>query len=94
MNDVRAYSHGCVRLHRPFDLAKSLLMADAHEVVSDTLDSLIIRGTQRVLELNEPFEVFIEYISATGDSSAQIRFHPDIYGRDERYADSIYKKMW
>lgn len=92
-NDVRSYSHGCIRLQDPFDLAKALLQADQHEVVADTLDSLIQRGTQRVLELNEPFEVFIEYISATGDSSAQIHFHPDIYGRDERYADSIYKKM-
>lgn len=93
MNDVRAYSHGCVRLHQPFDLAKVMLETDQHEVVRDTLDSLIIRGTQQVLELNDPFDVFIEYISATGDSSSHIRFHPDVYGRDERYADSTFRKI-
>lgn len=93
MNDVRAYSHGCVRLHQPFDLAKVMLETDQHEVVRDTLDSLIIRGTQQVLELNEPFEVFIEYISATGDSTGNIIFHPDVYGRDDKYADSTFRRI-
>ena len=93
MNDVRAYSHGCVRLHEPFDLAKSILETDMHEVQSDTLDSLVHRGTQRVLELEEPFEVFIEYFTATGDSSGAIRFHPDIYGRDEKFLTNTFKRF-
>ena len=32
-NDVRAYSHGCVRLHEPFELAKALLASEEHEIV-------------------------------------------------------------
>jgi len=92
-NDVRAYSHGCVRLHEPFDLAKSLLVADAHQIVADTLDSLVKRGTQRVIELNDPFEVYIEYITAVGDSSGNVIFHPDIYGRDEKFIQKTFKKF-
>lgn len=91
MNDVRAYSHGCVRLHQPFDLAKSILETEQHEMVGDTLDSLVLRGAQRVIELEEPFEVYIEYFTATGDSSGNIRFHPDIYGRDEKYLTNSLK---
>ena len=91
MNDVRAYSHGCVRLHQPFDLAKSILETEQHKMMGDTLDSLVLRGAQRVIELEEPFEVYIEYFTATGDSSGNIRFHPDIYGRDEKYLANSLK---
>lgn len=92
-NDVRAYSHGCVRLDQPFDLAKSILTVERHEVNADTLDSLVHRGTQRVIELEKPFEVYIEYITATGDSSGTIRFHPDIYFRDEKYLKDSFGKF-
>ncbi|MFT5822989.1 MAG: murein L,D-transpeptidase YcbB/YkuD [Crocinitomix sp.] len=92
-NDVRAYSHGCVRLHQPFDLAKSILEVDQHKVQGDTLDSLVHRGLQRVLELEEPFDVFIEYFTTTGDSSGTIIFHPDIYGRDEKFLTNSFKKF-
>ncbi|MFT4603236.1 MAG: murein L,D-transpeptidase YcbB/YkuD [Arenicella sp.] len=92
-NDVRAYSHGCVRLHQPFDLAKAILIADGHKVQGDTLDSLVRRGNQRVLELNDPFEVYIEYFTATGDSSGNVIFHPDIYGRDEKFINNTFRKF-
>ena len=92
-NDVRAYSHGCVRLDQPFDLGKAMLTADAHEVPADTLDSIIVRGQQRVLELNDPFMVYIEYYTATGDSSGNVVFHPDIYNRDIKYLENSFKKF-
>lgn len=92
-NDVRAYSHGCVRLHKPFDLAKAILKAENHKIESDTLDSLVRRGVQRVIELDEPFQVYIEYLTATGDSSGNVIFHPDIYGRDEKYLIDTFKKF-
>ena len=92
-NDIRAYSHGCVRLHLPFDFAKSLLEVDEHLIVADTLDSLIIRGTQRVVELNTPFEVYIEYYTAVGDSLGNIIFYPDVYGRDEKFLSGIKEEF-
>ena len=92
-NDVRAYSHGCIRVEHPFDLAKEILALDKHIIVADTLDSLIQRGTQRVAELNEPFEVFIEYFTTTVDSSDQIIFHSDIYGRDESYLKNSLRQF-
>ena len=92
-NDVRAYSHGCVRLHQPFDLAKAILISDQHQIAGDTLDSLVKRGTQRVIELEDPFEVYMEYFTASGDSSGNVIFHPDIYGRDTKYIENSYKKF-
>ncbi len=85
MNDVRAYSHGCVRLHQPFELGKAILALDENKMPVDSLIPIINRGEQRVIELNEPFEVFIEYYTASADSSGHILFHPDIYFRDKKF---------
>jgi len=92
-NDVRAYSHGCVRLHLPFDFAKALIEVDELEIPADTLDSIVQRGIQRVVELNNPFEVYIEYYTATGDSTGNIIFHPDVYGRDKRFLNGIKEEF-
>lgn len=92
-NDVRAYSHGCVRLHEPFELAKAILVADKIEIPADTLDSIVRRGNQRVIEINDPFEVYLEYVTATADSSGNVIFHPDIYGRDEKFIKNTFKKF-
>ncbi|MBI3136831.1 MAG: L,D-transpeptidase family protein [Bacteroidetes bacterium] len=92
-NDVRAYSHGCIRLHQPYELAKEMLRSDGNTLVPDSLESIINRGIQRTIELKQPFEVFIEYYTASGDSSATIKFHPDIYGRDEKYLKNSFKKF-
>lgn len=90
-NDVRAYSHGCIRLHQPYELAKEMLRTDENAFPADSLESTINRGLQRTIELNQAFEVFIEYYTASGDSSAAIKFHPDIYGRDVKYLDNSFK---
>jgi murein L,D-transpeptidase YcbB/YkuD len=59
----------------------------------DSLEGVINRGIQRTIELNESFDVFIEYYTASGDSSANIKFHPDIYGRDEKFLNNTFKKF-
>ena len=92
-NDVRAYSHGCVRLHNPFDLARAILIADDKAIVADSLDSITRRGIQKVIELANPFEVYLEYFTATGDSSGNVIFHADIYGRDEKFIERSFKKF-
>ncbi|MBD3637068.1 MAG: L,D-transpeptidase family protein [Crocinitomicaceae bacterium] len=92
-NDVRAYSHGCVRLHQPFDLAKAILVSENHKVPGDSLDAYVRRGLQRVIELDDPFEVYLEYFTATGDSSGNVIFHPDIYNRDEKYIEYSFKRF-
>lgn len=92
-NDVRAYSHGCIRLHQPYELAKEILRSDKSKLSPDSLEGVINKGIQRTIELNEAFDVFIEYYTASGDSSANIKFHPDIYGRDEKYVNNTFKKF-
>ncbi|MFK8037739.1 MAG: murein L,D-transpeptidase [Crocinitomicaceae bacterium] len=88
-NDIRAYSHGCVRLHEPYELAKAILKIDDHKIKSDSIESMINRGVKRVIEFNTPIDVYIEYYTATGDSLGQITFYPDMYGRDKKFIDIV-----
>jgi L,D-transpeptidase YcbB len=70
-----------------------MLRSDQSSLNPDSLESVIGRGIQRAVELNEPFEVFIEYFTASADSSASIKFHPDIYNRDEKFLNNTFKKF-
>ena len=92
-NDIRAYSHGCIRLENPFDLAKEIMTTEENKMIIDTLNSVIQRKEQRVIEVKKKFDVFIEYISAVGDSSGNVIFYPDVYNRDEKIYKSDLKTL-
>lgn len=87
-NSSRAYSHGCVRVGDPFDLATQLLSPqsdDPRGLFQRALDS----GRERWLALTPNVPVHLVYFTAFPDQSGQIRFHEDIYGRDAAVWDRL-----
>lgn len=77
----RAYSHGCIRIGRPVDLAHELLRpqaADPAAVFAKALGS----GRETYLNLRPQVPVHLVYFTAFPDDSGEIRRFPDIYGRD------------
>ncbi|SIQ47478.1 Murein L,D-transpeptidase YcbB/YkuD [Paracoccus thiocyanatus] len=79
----RAYSHGCIRVGRPFDLAHELLKGQVESpqaVFAKALES----GRETYLNLRPPVPVHLVYFTAFPDETGQIRRFPDIYGRDAR----------
>lgn len=80
---VRAYSHGCVRVGDPFDLARVLLSQQTDNpegVFRRALDS----GRETFLELKPHVPVHLVYFTAFPDVDGKIRFLSDVYGRDAR----------
>lgn len=76
----RAVSHGCVRLQRPFALAKRLLASNPEwpdTRVDEVLDST---DTTRA-QLSTPMAVLLMYWTAFPDGS-QLAFRDDVYGWD------------
>ncbi|MGB5871952.1 MAG: L,D-transpeptidase family protein [Albidovulum sp.] len=81
--EVRAFSHGCIRLGRPFDLAYTLLAAqtsDPKGVFHSNLDT----GRESVVNLEKPVPVHIVYFTAWPNATGHIDFRRDVYGRDGR----------
>lgn len=80
----RAYSHGCVRLHKPKQLAYYLLGRD-RGWKRKRVDDVIKKREEKIVGLRKHFWVYIDYISATVDDNGDIRFWSDIYAYDLAY---------
>lgn len=76
----RAYSHGCIRLQRPRDLAILLLEDEGWSPAR--LDSAIATGTRHVVWLRRGIPVRITYATAFADDDGSLQFRRDVYGRD------------
>lgn len=89
--NVRAYSHGCVRVQNPEELAQCILQ-DYYTSKSDTEVNFknIVRKKDRVeLKLTESLPVYIRYYTCTADTLGNISYHPDIYKKDEASMEEI-----
>ncbi len=79
--EVRAFSHGCIRLGRPFDLAYMLLApqsADPEGLFASQLNT----GKESVLKLEQPVPVHLVYFTAWPNARGEISWRRDVYGRD------------
>jgi len=76
----RAFSHGCVRIERPTELATLLLERQGWS--RERLESHIATGDTETIFLTEPLALRLVYWTATVDDSGAVHFANDIYGRD------------
>ena len=81
-NVRRSVSHGCVRLERPFALAK-LLLTDAPEWPPEHVDEVLDSRETTRAHLATPYAVMLLYWTAFPDG-AQLAFRDDVYGWDAK----------
>jgi L,D-transpeptidase YcbB len=86
----RDFSHGCIRLERPEDLANLIVRLQTNRDPS-TLASLAASGAERWIKLDRPLPVYILYFTAWVEEDGTVRFHHDVYGRDEQLAPQSRK---
>jgi len=79
----RAFSHGCIRVEKPVELAR-LIFAKATDRSPDSYDDLRARGGEQWVPLTKPVPVYILYFTAYAHRDGTVSFHPDIYERDRR----------
>jgi L,D-transpeptidase YcbB len=80
--ETRAFSYGCIRLERADDLAKTLLARYSRHDPSE-YDRLRQTGSEKWLTLEQQIPIYILYFTAWARSDGTMRFHPDIYERDD-----------
>lgn len=86
--NMRALSHGCVRVERPLDLAESLMQDDPNWGRSK-IESAINAGRNRDVPLPAPVPVYIIYKTAWVDEGGAIHFRNDVYNRDAGDAPEV-----
>ena len=81
--DMRAFSHGCVRLAEPREMAAALLGKD----VSYVARKLAAGHSSEKIPGNIP--VYVAYFTAWPDKTGAVQFYDDVYDRDARVMDAI-----
>ena len=77
----RAFSHGCMRVHEPLELARLLLSRDgSYERVEKRRVFAHYREVH--LDLNTPVPIVADYITARVDEDGQVHWLHDVYNRD------------
>lgn len=89
--EQRAFSHGCIRVGRPRDLAIALLQDDP-AWTPQRIDAAMHAGRENTVTLKERIPVYIGYMTAWVDATGTLNLYPDIYGRDGRLADVMGSK--
>ncbi len=84
----RAYSHGCVRVRDPIDLATHL-MTPYFENPRASFDQIRATKKQRFVEMTTRIPVFITYFTTFVDDAGIVRRVKDVYGRDRLVQNAL-----
>jgi murein L,D-transpeptidase YcbB/YkuD len=78
----RAFSHGCVRVGKPRELAIELLKQDPTWTPA-RIDKAMHAGKENWVSLKKKIPVYIGYFTAWVDRKGELNFYKDVYQRDE-----------
>ncbi|HSK76445.1 MAG TPA: L,D-transpeptidase family protein [Thermoanaerobaculia bacterium] len=78
----RDFSHGCIRLEKPVELARYLLRGDP-KWTPDAIQDALTSGEHAAIKLPRPLPVHILYWTAWVDQDGTVEFRKDVYGHDE-----------
>jgi murein L,D-transpeptidase YcbB/YkuD len=87
----RSFSHGCIRLERPEELAKYLLR-DEQGWDDKALNKVYSSNKEQYHQLKKTVPVFIAYFTSWVDKDGNINFRNDIYGHDAKMAKLLIEK--
>jgi len=89
--DKRAFSHGCIRLEKPIDLAKFLLQ-DNPEWNSTKIQETLQQPESVSIPLKKKVPVHLVYWTAWVNEAGQLNFREDIYKHDDTQEKEIKQK--
>jgi len=84
----RDFSHGCIRIQQPIELAVYLLRQDPRWD-RDALLRALDDAVDRIVPLPEPIPIHLLYWTAWADGDRTIQFRRDIYGQDAPLLEAL-----
>lgn len=89
---VRAYSHGCVRVDEPMNLARHLVQTASPWKISD-IDIWMNRPSETWVRLTKPIPIHIEYVVVRVDDDGHVHFLADVYQRDQPRLQEVAQRQ-
>jgi murein L,D-transpeptidase YcbB/YkuD len=86
--EERAFSHGCIRVERPLDLA-SMLLARQTDWPTSRIEEVLATGETTEVKLARPVPVLITYFTAWAEPGGEVSFGTDVYGLDRELASAL-----
>jgi murein L,D-transpeptidase YcbB/YkuD len=86
--DSRAFSHGCIRVAKPFDLAKKVLAYDS-SWTDEKINAAMHAGSEKRVVLARKIPVYIGYFTAFSDQQGLVHFRKDVYNRDGKLMEML-----
>jgi murein L,D-transpeptidase YcbB/YkuD len=86
---VRGFSHGCIRVEKPVELAQFVLRDDPRWTRERILLAMEEGSANQIVRLHEPITVHIEYWTAWVDEDGTAQFRKDIYEWDELLEEEL-----
>ena len=80
--DIRAFSHGCIRLHRPIDMLGTFAQI-VPGIDFKKSKKILKENAKTPLHLSQTVPIDIIYLTAWVDEDGRVQFREDIYGYDE-----------
>jgi murein L,D-transpeptidase YcbB/YkuD len=89
--EVRAFSHGCIRLQDPFDFGYALLSVQSSDPKGE-FHRALSSGVETVVALDQHVPVHLIYRTAVTKPTGGMTYRRDIYGRDAKILAALVGK--
>lgn len=86
--EKRGFSHGCVRVEKPIDLAVYLLRNSGWD--RSQIMSTISERKEKYIKLKQVLPVYLVYFTAWADDEGHMHFRDDIYSHDQTLAKQFF----
>ena len=85
----RDFSHGCIRVEKPDELAAWVLRGSPDWTLERVRAAMESGPDDVTVKLERPIPVFIVYATALAYDEGEVRFYEDIYGHDAELARAL-----
>lgn len=89
----RGFSHGCVRVEKPLELAEELLKDVPGGWNRSKIMQQVSTQKEKYIPLKAKLPVYLVYFTAWADSNGNVSFREDIYGHDRTLKQKYFSKL-
>jgi L,D-transpeptidase YcbB len=90
---IRTFSHGCVRVQNPEELAQIIIAAYCKSSKDLDIKTVVGKKDYKEIKIEKSLPILIRYYSCTADSMGEIYYHPDIYAMDDEAISELFGKV-